>query len=212
MNLRKSYRKAYYNLFSHMYDKFVELHSRDRRQRLRDWLVEMANLKPEDRVLDICTGTGAVAIKALNATRERAFVVGVDFSRGMLSRAREKSRKVNWVQADVTLLPFKDNSFDVVFCAYGFYELKDREKYLALKEICRVLKPSGKFLIMEHEEPKHPIIKLLYRIRLATMGSLSSKKFIKRELEIISQFFQKVDKILSFSGNSKIIIAEGPRP
>ncbi len=208
----KRFRRAYYNLFARVYDAFVALHSRDREKGLRAWLVEVASLKPGMRVLDICTGTGEVAAAVRARHGEEVTVVGADFSEGMLKKAKQKDPHVLWVQADVTNLPFKSNRFDVVLCAYGFYELKDDQKEDALREARRVLSPKGRFLMMEHEEPPHPVIRFLYRVRLATMGSLSSEEFAKREMQVISSHFKNVRKLKSPSGNSKIIVASHPKP
>jgi len=209
--VRKKIRQLYYNIFSNIYDAFVRLHSGDTSQALRKWLIETADLRPGIKILDLCTGTGSVAMKAKERIKDRGIVVGVDFSEGMLKKAIKKSDDIFWIQADVTELPFKKGSFDIVFLAYGFYELKDKDKFMALNEICRVLSKNGKFLMMEHEEPENQFIRFLYRIRLLTMGSLSSVDFIKKEIQIISDFFEKVKKIKSLSGNSKIIIGEIPK-
>ncbi len=209
--IRKKIRQIYYNIFSHIYDAFVKLHSGDTSQALRKWLVETADLRPGMKILDLCTGTGSVAIKAKEKIKDRGMVAGVDFSEGMLKKAIKKSDEIFWIQADVTELPFKKDSFDIVFLAYGFYELKDKDKFMVLREICRVLSRNGRFLMMEHEEPENQFIRFLYRIRLLTMGSLSSVDFIKKETQIISGFFERVKNIKSLSGNSKIIIAEIPK-
>ena len=208
---RKIIRRGYYNIFSHVYDTFVRLHSGDSAQRLRRWLIETVGLEPGMNVLDLCTGTGSVAITARRAIGDKGLVVGLDFSEGMLRRAYQKSYNIAWIQADVTELPFKDNSLDAVFCAYGFYELKHGERTKVLEEVCRILVPEGKFLMMEHEVPMQPFIRFLYRIRLVTLGSLSSEKFIKKEMEIISGFFGSVMKEKSPSGNSKIIMGQYPK-
>ncbi len=209
---RKRIRQFYYNLFSSFYDAFIKAHSGDRAQRLRKWLIDKAELKAGMKVLDLCTGTGSIAITAKKAVGKEGLVAGVDFSYGMLKKAKEKSRHshthIFWIQADVTALPFKDSSFDAVFCAYGFYELKDDDKIKMIKEVLRVLAEKGRFFMMEHEEPENPFIRFLYRLRLITMGSLSSKDFIKKELQLISRFFKEVKKEKSISGNSKLIIAD----
>jgi len=201
----KNLRKAYYDIFSRIYDYFVKLHSSDKSGKLRSWLIEKAGLKPGTKVLDLCTGTGEVALRAYKKI-EDGIVVGIDFSEGMLKKAKEKSSDIVWIKADAVFLPFRENCFDVVFCAYAFYELKDREKIQMLKEVKRVLTDRGRLIIMEHEEPKNPFLRFLYRIRLATMGSWNSRKFIENELKILCSIFEKVKKEISPSGNSKIFI------
>ena len=207
MDSHKRFRRAYYNLFSKIYDGFVAVHSGDKKKRLREWLVETASPKPGMRILDLCTGTGEVAALVKRKLGPGGLVVGVDFSEGMLEVAKGKCPDVEWIQADVVNLPFRDRTFDIAFCAYGFYELKDWQKLELLKEVRRVLRPKGRFFIMEHEEPDDPLIRFLYRVRLATMGSFDPKGFIAKEMQIISTVFKSVRKLKSSSGNSKIIIA-----
>ncbi|BAT71043.1 conserved hypothetical protein [Thermosulfidibacter takaii ABI70S6] len=201
------FRQAYYNIFSKIYDKFVQLHSGDKRQSLRRWLVKTAGLKPGMRVLDLCTGTGAVANTIKQMYGDQVEVVAIDFSLGMLNIAKNKNPRVYWVLGNVTQMPFKSKTFDVVFCAYAFYELKDEHKLETLSEIKRVLKAKGKFLMMEHEEPKKRLIRFLYKVRLATMGSFSSSEFVRKEMALIGGYFKTLKKIVSPSGNSKIIVA-----
>ncbi len=205
----KQTRQIYYDLFSKIYDYFVLLHSSDKSQKLRRWFIHKAEIKPGMKILDLCTGTGSVALM-LKKILEKNLVIGMDFSEGMLRKAMSKScnyLNLYWIKGNATELPFKDKSFDIVLCSYAFYELKNKDKLKAMIEIKRVIKDGGKFCMMEHEEPSKPLLKLLYRIRIASMGSLDSVKFLKNELNLIHSFFGNVTKYVSPSGNSKIIIA-----
>lgn len=205
----RRFRRVYYDCFSIVYDRFVALHSSDRAGTLRKWLIKKAGIKPGIRVLDLCTGTGSVAIEAVRAIKNDGIVVGLDFSFGMLKKAKEKSKNLPmpiWIEANAIYLPFKDASFDVVLCSHAFYELTDPEKAKALGEIKRVLAPDGRFYLMEHEQPENALLRFLYRVRLASMGSWSSYEFITKEMNILSHFFSQVIKEKSPTGNSKIII------
>ncbi len=198
-------RRFYYDLFSRVYDKVIALHSADKAGKLRSWLVEQGGCKGGMRVLDLCTGTGSVAIEA---SRTGSLVVGLDFSWGMLEKARDKgkgARHLVWVQGSAPFLPFRDESFHVVYCSHAFYELRDWEKLWTLGEVKRVLLPGGCFLMMEHEEPSHPVVRFLYKVRLASMGSLDSSRFISKELKLFSRFFKDVVREKSPTGNSKLI-------
>ncbi len=200
----RKWRRKYYDIFSKFYDWVIKLHSKDKSEALREYLIKKAEIISGYRVLDICTGTGSVAIKTKKLCPD-CEVYGLDFSKGMLDKAKAKDDRVNWVLASVTNMPFKENSFDVVLCSHAFYELKGLEKFQALEEIKRVLKPQGKFLMMEHEVPKNGFIKLLYYIRLASMGSADGFEFVKKELEIFKKYFKDVKKDLSPTGRSKVI-------
>jgi demethylmenaquinone methyltransferase / 2-methoxy-6-polyprenyl-1,4-benzoquinol methylase len=124
----------------------------------------------ETAVLDLCCGTGDLAI-ALNL-RYWAHVVGVDFAHSMLVRARKKSarlhskslvrlRPIRYIEADALRLPFADGTFDLVSTAFGFRNLANYEA--GLREIQRVLKPGGTVAILEFAEPPEGWLGNLYR-------------------------------------------------
>jgi demethylmenaquinone methyltransferase / 2-methoxy-6-polyprenyl-1,4-benzoquinol methylase len=103
---------------------------------------------PGDRVLDVCCGTGDVAVAALRAGGR---VTGLDFSERMLERARQKSADVEWVQGDALALPFEDGSFDAATAGFGVRNLDDLERGLA--ELRRVLRAGGRVAILEITRP-----------------------------------------------------------
>ncbi len=117
----------------------------------RRWrrLAAEAVVRPGDRVLDACCGTGDLA---LAAERAGGRVTGVDFSERMLERARRKRTTVEWVKADVTALPFEDASFDAVTVGFGVRNLPDLERGLA--ELARVLAPDGRLACLEITRPE----------------------------------------------------------
>jgi demethylmenaquinone methyltransferase/2-methoxy-6-polyprenyl-1,4-benzoquinol methylase len=117
----------------------------------RRWrrLTAEAVVQPADHVLDACCGTGDLA---LAAEREGGRVTGLDFSERMLERARAKSRTVDWVQGDVTGMPFEDGSFDAATVGFGIRNVADLED--ALRELARVLRPGGRLGILEITQPR----------------------------------------------------------
>ncbi|WP_457756367.1 class I SAM-dependent methyltransferase [Thermodesulfatator indicus] len=206
----KRFRRRYYDLFSHLYDKIIALHSQDKRALLRELLVEKTGLKPGGSLIDLCTGTGAVAITASKVAGKEGLVIGVDFSLGMLKKAHQKAKTIKatnlyFVLADVARLPFADKSFDAVTCSHAMYELDPLTREAALKEAYRVLKPGGCFAMMEHCEPKHPFIRLLYYIRLASMGSTENRAFARDERPFLARYFEDVKLEVTPTGGSKII-------
>src|SRR5215470_62537 len=117
-------------------------------QRWRRITVEQV-VRPGDRVLDACCGTGDLAI----AARARAAdVVGLDFSERMLERARGKGPGIEWVRGDMLDLPFDDGSFDAVTVGFGVRNVDDLEAGLA--ELHRVLRPGGRLAILEITRPR----------------------------------------------------------
>jgi demethylmenaquinone methyltransferase / 2-methoxy-6-polyprenyl-1,4-benzoquinol methylase len=138
----------------------------------RRWRRETARaaVKPGDRVLDACCGTGDLAIAALH---EGGRVTAIDFSERMLERARGKSGAVEWVQGDALALPFADASFDAATVGFGARNLDDLERGLA--ELRRVLEPGGRLAVLEITQPRgllRPFYKLWFDGLVPLAGKL----------------------------------------
>jgi demethylmenaquinone methyltransferase / 2-methoxy-6-polyprenyl-1,4-benzoquinol methylase len=108
-----------------------------------------AVVRPGDRVLDACCGTGDLAVAALQAGARE--VVGLDFSPKMLERARAKQHSVAWLDGDVMDMPFPDGDFDSATVGFGVRNVSDLPA--ALVELRRVLKPGGRLGILEITTP-----------------------------------------------------------
>jgi ubiquinone/menaquinone biosynthesis C-methylase UbiE len=206
-------RQIYYNLFSKVYDFIIRLHSRDVEGSLRGFIIGKANLSKGDRALDLCTGTGSVAAKLAGQVGENGLVVGLDFSRGMLEKAKEKAFRLNLkqlhlVQAYADQLPFKDSSFSGVTCSHAFYELKGKERTIAIDEVARVLRTGGRFCLMEHAKPQKRIPRLLFYVRIFFLGTKDARKFLGEEESILGERFKNVSGQMSPTGQSKLIYAE----
>jgi demethylmenaquinone methyltransferase / 2-methoxy-6-polyprenyl-1,4-benzoquinol methylase len=121
-------------------------------------LATRAVVRPGDRVLDACCGTGDLAIAAERAGGK---VVALDFSVRMLERARRKSSSVAWVEGDLLALPFEDASFEAATVGFGVRNVADLER--ALAELARVLVPTGRLAILEITQP-HGLLAPFYRL------------------------------------------------
>ena len=106
-------------------------------------------VRPGDRVLDSCCGTGDLAVAC---ARAGGHVSGLDFSERMLERARRKSGEIEWVQGDALELPFEDGSFDAATVGFGVRNLADLE--LGLRELRRVLRDGGRVGVLEITRPR----------------------------------------------------------
>jgi demethylmenaquinone methyltransferase / 2-methoxy-6-polyprenyl-1,4-benzoquinol methylase len=102
-----------------------------------------------DRVLDACCGTGDLAIEA---RRQAASVVGLDFSERMLERARRKDPEIEFVHGDMLALPFEDASFDAATVGFGVRNVENLEA--GLRELRRVLRSGGRLGILEITTPR----------------------------------------------------------
>jgi ubiquinone/menaquinone biosynthesis C-methylase UbiE len=208
-----SLRRFYYDLFSRIYDFIIQLHSRDVEGSLRGFITGKANLTKGDRALDLCTGTGSVAAKLAGQVGENGLVVGLDFSRGMLEKAKKKALRLNLkqlhvVQAYADQLPFKNSSFNGVTCSHAFYELKGKERTIAIEEVTRVLKKDGRFCLMEHAKPQKLFPKLLFYVRIFFLGAKDSRRFLAEEGSILCDRFKNITKVMSPTGQSKLIYGE----
>ena len=115
-------------------------------------------------ILDVCTGTGDLALAYAAASGPGVRVVASDFCRPMLDLGIEKARAsgadVEWVEADAMALPFPTASFDLVTVAFGLRNIADTARGLA--EMARVLKPGGRLAILEFSLPRNRLVRGLY--------------------------------------------------
>jgi demethylmenaquinone methyltransferase / 2-methoxy-6-polyprenyl-1,4-benzoquinol methylase len=132
-------------------------------------LTARAVVTPGTRVLDACCGTGDLA---LAARKEGGRVTGLDFSEGMLERARRKSSEVTWVQGDLLELPFEDESFDAATVGFGVRHVEDLRR--ALRELRRVLRPGGRLAVLEVVRP-NGLLAPFYRVWFDRLIPLAGK-------------------------------------
>jgi demethylmenaquinone methyltransferase/2-methoxy-6-polyprenyl-1,4-benzoquinol methylase len=137
----------------------------------RKWrrLTAEAVVRPGDRVLDACCGTGDLA---LAAARAGGRVTGVDFSGEMLARAERKAPEFDWVQADAAALPFPDGSFETVTVGFGIRNLADLEA--GLRELARVLVPGGRLGCLEITRPRG-VLRPFFRLWFDGLVPLAGK-------------------------------------
>ncbi len=115
-------------------------------------------------ILDLCTGTGDLAISYALKAGPSVRVFGADFCQPMLDHAVVKSRRrglpVEWVEADAMALPFSDASFDLVTVAFGLRNIADTQQGLA--EMARVTRTGGRLAILEFSLPTNPVVRAGY--------------------------------------------------
>jgi demethylmenaquinone methyltransferase/2-methoxy-6-polyprenyl-1,4-benzoquinol methylase len=118
-------------------------------------------------ILDLCTGTGDLALAYDRAARGQVPVIGADFCPEMLTRALEKTRRqhasgrVRYVEADAQRLPFPDAHFQIVAVAFGLRNVADADRGLA--EMVRVTRPGGHVAVLEFSQPRGRLFGRLYR-------------------------------------------------
>jgi ubiquinone/menaquinone biosynthesis C-methylase UbiE len=201
-------RRKYYDLFAPFYDAFIRMHSRRDEDDTREFLVDASFLEgmPAPRILDVCCGTGSVTL-AFGRRYPGAMTVGYDFSGGMLRKAMEKNvtGRVRFVEGDAAFLPFADDSFDAVTCSHALYELKGESRKKTLLEMKRVVRPDGIVLLMEHEVPRHPFVKLFFYIRMLAMGADDAREFVRGGVDSVNKIFPRVSLSHSKTGKSRLM-------
>jgi demethylmenaquinone methyltransferase/2-methoxy-6-polyprenyl-1,4-benzoquinol methylase/phosphoethanolamine N-methyltransferase len=124
---------------------------------MRERTIALARLVPGERVLEVGCGTGEIALRAKARTGPTGSVAGIDPSPEMIAVSRQKAARANldidYRVAGAEALPFTDATFDVVLSSLMMHHLPEDLKPCALAEIRRVLKPSGRLLIVDFTEP-----------------------------------------------------------
>lgn len=145
-----------YDLLNHLLSLNID---RRWRRRVRAEIAEVLEIEGAI-VLDVACGTGDLSIEL--ARHARARVIGTDFCRPMIERARIKSSELQlpYVEADAMRLPVGDETFDAVTIAFGLRNLSDTTD--GLRELYRVLKPHGKLVVLEFSSPIVPGFRQLF--------------------------------------------------
>ena len=151
LNIETNYKKhilKYYNQLAFLYD-FSEFIRRGTRMET----VHLSGWQPGDSVLDLCTGTGELALTFASRGAE---VIGVDIARGMLQRARSKNGHgmTVWMEMDSTKLAFSDNSFDISVISLALHHMPERVQLHLLSELRRVTRK--KVVLIEPNTPVDP--------------------------------------------------------
>lgn len=159
------------------YDLINDLQSFGLHRLWKRKLIKLAHFGPGQCALDLCCGTGDLALGLRGCAIDDVQVIGLDFSWPMLQRASQRQAvrhpPVSWIRGDAMKLPFSDATFDVVSMGYGLRNVA--EINVALAEIRRVLRPGGRLLVLDFGKPDNPVIRGMYFWYLRTFPPLLGK-------------------------------------
>ena len=168
-----------YDLLNHLLSLNVDRYWRWRTTRL----VPPVVAKDAGPILDVCTGTGDLALAYDRAAQGQVPIVGTDFCLPMLLPARKKAQRrraaarIRFLEADTQQLPFPDDTFQLVSVAFGLRNVTDTDRGLA--EMIRVARPGGRVAILEFSRPRGlvlgPLYRAYFRWLLPLVGQLVSR-------------------------------------
>ncbi|MBB4842307.1 demethylmenaquinone methyltransferase/2-methoxy-6-polyprenyl-1,4-benzoquinol methylase [Paucibacter oligotrophus] len=143
------------------YDLMNDFMSMGMHRAWKAYTVAVANLKPGERVLDIAAGTGDLTRAFARKVGDSGMVVHTDINEAMLREGRNRLLNEGLVLptglCDAEKLPFKSASFDLVSVSFGLRNMTHKDQ--ALAEMCRVLKPGGRLLVLEFSKVAAPLQK-----------------------------------------------------
>ncbi len=181
--------QSIFSSIAHKYDKLNTILSLNIDQIWRKKAIELCNIKENDKVLDLCCGTGKMIELECRAVGESATVVGLDFNREMINVGNKKLNEslnnynFSLIQGDAMELPFEDNTFHCVTIAFGLRNVPDKIK--AISEMYRVLKPGGRVICLELSKPETPILRNIYNPyfnfvlpAIGYLGTLDSSAYV----------------------------------
>ncbi len=163
---KRAHTRALFATIADRYDLITAVLSYGQDARWKKRLVRMAGVRPGERALDLACGTGDIAFAvAANGAR----VVGLDITPRMLQLARRKPGVAAFLAGDMTSLPFKPQTFDLVTTGYGLRNVPDLTA--AIDEIARVLRPGGRLLSLDFNRPQPVVIRSAYLAYLTVVGA-----------------------------------------
>jgi len=142
-----------------VYDLMNSVMTAGLHHRWRSRAADLANVSPGDRVLDVATGTGDLAVEL---ARRGCEVVGSDFSERMLELAREKAPDISFEHGNALDLPYADDEFDAATVGFGARNFSDLPQ--GLREMTRVVRPGGRVVILEITTPQRPPLSWFFRL------------------------------------------------
>lgn len=148
-----------FNRIAPVYDQLNDWLSLGQHRIWKQMALKWSQAKPGDNCIDLCCGSGDLALRLARQVGSVGHVYGVDFSSELLAIAHSRSQQqyphlpISWVEADVLDLPFDDNYFDAATMGYGLRNVTDIPR--SLKELHRVLKNSAKAAILDFHRPNN---------------------------------------------------------
>jgi demethylmenaquinone methyltransferase/2-methoxy-6-polyprenyl-1,4-benzoquinol methylase len=154
--------RAMFDRIASFYDVMNGVMTAGLHHRWRSRAADLAGVHAGDRVLDVATGTGDLAIELAGRVAPGGEVVGSDFSEKMLELARAKAPALRFEWGNALELPYADGEFAATTVAFGARNFGDLDRGLA--EMARVVRPGGRVVVLEITTPTRPPLSTFYRL------------------------------------------------
>ena len=154
--------RAMFDRIARVYDLINSVMTAGLHHKWRSRAADLAAVGAGDRVLDVATGTGDLAIELAARVGPTGEVVGSDFSEEMLTFARKKAPDQRFEWANALELPYEDGAFAAATVGFGARNFSDLDRGIA--EMARVLKPGGRVVILEITTPQRPPLSTFFSL------------------------------------------------
>jgi len=154
--------KAMFDRIAGVYDRMNSVMTAGMHHRWRERAADLARVRPGDRVLDVATGTGDLAVELDRRVAPGGEVVGVDFAESMLELARRKAPGIRFEAGNALDLRYADGEFAAVTVGFGARNFSDLAG--GLSEMTRVTRPGGRVVVLEITTPQRPPLSVFFRL------------------------------------------------
>jgi demethylmenaquinone methyltransferase/2-methoxy-6-polyprenyl-1,4-benzoquinol methylase len=154
--------RAMFDRIASFYDLMNSVMTAGLHHRWRSRAADMAAVGPGDRVLDVATGTGDLAVELARRVQPGGEVIGSDFSEEMLVHARRKAPDLRFEWGNALELPYPDGQFAAATVGFGARNFSDLDR--GLQEMARVVRPGGRVVVLEITTPRRPPLSTFYRV------------------------------------------------
>ena len=172
--------------------------------RFRQLALQGLAIHPDTKILDLCCGSGQATQFLIKYSQN---VTGLDASPLSLKRARQNVPTASYVEAFAEDMPFADNEFDVVHTSVALHEMEPQQLRQIIREVYRVLKPSGVFAMVDFHAPTNPIFWPGLSLFLLLFETETAWELLKTDLaKLLAETGYKVGEQRLYAGGSLQVI------
>jgi demethylmenaquinone methyltransferase/2-methoxy-6-polyprenyl-1,4-benzoquinol methylase len=216
---RSKYRWFYNNIHSVYYDLLMKwcFLPFGGEWKCRNDMISGVEFSENDRILDMCCGTGGATFSIAEGTPKNCEIVGMDISSGQIKRANRKNKfeNVKFIEQDVRETKYPDEHFEKVFITHSLHEMPRMDRYAVLAEAKRILKGGGILVILELDRPDIFLLRMLAGLWFFYWLPFNFETPTRRDMlkhglkkEVLDSGFIDVKKISKFKGMLQVVVGK----